>query len=111
MFVSYFKTGIYENNSPSIAARGLAFIANVLGAMANGKGGLRSGPAANAAWQGAFALLEEGKICEGVKALAKERNNWLGRPDRLVRAARHYEGADQIFIRLAVMASKEVSFS
>ncbi|XP_071785812.1 L-fucose kinase-like [Asterias amurensis] len=99
--------GICESNSPSIAARGLAFIANVLGAMANGKGGLRSGPAANAAWQSAFNLLEEGKICEGVKALAKERNNWLSRPDRLVRAARHYESADQIFIRLSVIASKE----
>ncbi|XP_038068725.1 L-fucose kinase-like [Patiria miniata] len=103
--------GICDSNSPSIAARGLAFIANILGAMAGGKGGLRSGPAANAAWQSAFKLLEEGKLHEGVKALARERQQWLNRPDRLVRAARHYEGADQIFIRLAVMSAREYIFT
>lgn len=42
-------------------------------------------------------------------ALAKERSLWLSRPDRLIRAARHYEGAAQILIRHAVMTAKEVS--
>lgn len=45
-------------NSPGIAARTLANIADVLGCMAGKKGGLRSGPAANHAWADAFALLE-----------------------------------------------------
>ncbi|XP_022083958.1 L-fucose kinase-like [Acanthaster planci] len=99
--------GICESNSPSIAARGLAFIANILAAMADGKGGLRSGPAANPAWKSAYQLLEEGKLCEGMRALTKERSNWLGRPDKLVRAARHYEGGNQILIRLAVMTARE----
>jgi hypothetical protein len=41
-----------------VAARTLACIADVLGAMAGEKAGLRSGPAQNVAWKGAFQLLE-----------------------------------------------------
>ena len=41
--------------------------------------------------------------------LAKERSHWLDRPDHLIRAARHYEGAAQIMIRHAVMTAKMVS--
>ena len=44
-------------DSPGVAARCLACIADVLGAMAGDKGGLRSGPAANQAFQQAFKLL------------------------------------------------------
>ena len=44
----------------------------------------------------------------GVKALAAERSKWLERPDLLVRAARHYEGAAQILIRHAVMTARKV---
>ena len=47
---------------PSIAARTLANIANVLGAMAQTDGGLRSGPAGNRQWAAAFKLLEVG-VC------------------------------------------------
>jgi len=47
----------------------------------------------------------------GIAALAKERSQWLGRPDLCVRAARHYEGAASIFIRHAVMTVKEVSYT
>uniref|UniRef100_A0A7M4E1V4 Fucose kinase n=1 Tax=Crocodylus porosus TaxID=8502 RepID=A0A7M4E1V4_CROPO len=88
-----------------VAARALACIADVLGCMAKGEGGLRSGPAANREWLPAFHRLETGDIAGGVKALAKERKKWLGRPALLVRAARHYEGAEQILIRQAVMSS------
>ncbi|KYO37017.1 L-fucose kinase isoform C [Alligator mississippiensis] len=88
-----------------VAARALACIADVLGCMAKGEGGLRSGPAANREWLPAFRHLETGDIAGGVKALAKERNKWLGRPALLVRAARHYESAEQILIRQAVMSS------
>uniref|UniRef100_A0A452H8L3 L-fucose kinase n=1 Tax=Gopherus agassizii TaxID=38772 RepID=A0A452H8L3_9SAUR len=90
---------------PGVAARALACIADVLGCMAKGDGGLRSGPAANREWAPAFQQLERGNIAEGVKALAKERRKWLGRPALLVRAARHYEGAEQILIRQAVMSA------
>ena len=41
--------------------------------------------------------------------MATERGHWLDRPDLLVRAARHYEGAAQILIRHAVMTASQVS--
>ncbi|XP_041375931.1 L-fucose kinase-like [Gigantopelta aegis] len=93
--------------SPGLAARTLANIADVLGSMAGLKGGLRSGPAANKSWSKAFNFLEANDIAAGVHALAKERDQWLGRPDLLVRAARHYEGAAAILVRQAVMTAKE----
>ncbi|XP_032926040.1 L-fucose kinase isoform X1 [Catharus ustulatus] len=88
-----------------IAARALACIAEVLGCMAQGEGGLRSGPAANREWASAFGLLESGDIAGGVRELAAERQKWMSRPALLVRAARHYEGAEQILVRQAVMSS------
>ncbi|XP_075017051.1 L-fucose kinase isoform X1 [Calonectris borealis] len=88
-----------------IAARALACIADVLGCMARGEGGLRSGPAANGEWASAFGRLESGDIAGGVRELAAERQKWMSRPALLVRAARHYEGAEQILIRQAVMSS------
>jgi fucokinase len=47
-----------ECGHPGVAARTLANIADVLGAMSGGTGGLRSGPAGNKQWATAFALLE-----------------------------------------------------
>ena len=47
-----------ECKSAGIAARTLANIADVLGAMSRGAGGLRSGPACNKQWMYAFQLLE-----------------------------------------------------
>lgn len=93
-------------SSPGIAARTLASIADVLGHLAGGKGGMRSGPAGNKQWKLGFDELERGNIADGVRALARERGNWLGRPEHLVRAARHYEGAAQILIRHAVMTAR-----
>ncbi|NP_001108290.1 fucose kinase L homeolog [Xenopus laevis] len=90
---------------PGIAARALASVADVLGCMAGGEGGLRSGPAGNKAWSFGYQLLEKGDIAKGVQQLALEREKWLGRPALLLRAARHYEGAEQILIRRAVMSS------
>lgn len=95
------------SQTPATAARTLANIADLLGCMAKGKGGLRSGPAANIAWNKAFNLLEANQISTGVKALAKVRNDWLHRADLLIRASRHYEGAAQILIRHAVMTGKK----
>ncbi|XP_029420313.1 L-fucose kinase isoform X4 [Nannospalax galili] len=91
---------------PGVAARALACVADVLGCMAEGRGGLRSGPAANPEWMRPFSFLECGDLVRGVEALAQERNKWLSRPALLVRAARHYEGAEQILIRQAVMTAQ-----
>uniref|UniRef100_A0A673WJT5 L-fucose kinase n=1 Tax=Salmo trutta TaxID=8032 RepID=A0A673WJT5_SALTR len=90
-----------------VAARCLACIADVLACLAGeGRGGLRSGPAANPAWSHAFSILEKGHLLGGVQALATERAKWLSRPDLLVRAARHYEAAGQVLLRQAVMLSQ-----
>ncbi|XP_038394288.1 L-fucose kinase isoform X3 [Canis lupus familiaris] len=91
---------------PGVAARALACVADVLGCMAEGQGGLRSGPAANPEWMRPFSYLECGNLAGGVQALAQERDKWLSRPALLVRAARHYEGAGQILIRQAVMSAQ-----
>ncbi|KAJ3596769.1 hypothetical protein NHX12_003170 [Muraenolepis orangiensis] len=48
----------------------------------------------------------EGKVREGVASLARERDLWLHRPDLLVRAARHYEGAGQVLLRRVLMTSQ-----
>ncbi|XP_075290022.1 L-fucose kinase isoform X2 [Opisthocomus hoazin] len=88
-----------------IAARALACIAEVLGCMAQGEGGLRSGPAANREWASAFRRLESGDVAGGVRELAAKRQKWMSSPALLVRAARHYEGAEQILVRQAVMSS------
>lgn len=52
-----------------------------------------------------FAFLQDGKIDQGVRRLAELRSKWSTRPDRLIRAARHYEAAAQIFTRRTVMDS------
>lgn len=62
-----------------MAARVLACVADVLGCMAEGQGGLRSGPAANPEWARPFSYLECGDLAGGVKALAQERDKWLSR--------------------------------
>lgn len=63
-----------------VAARCLSCIADVLVCMAGeGRGGLRSGPAANEAWSSAYFLLEQGDLRGGVHALATQRAHWLSR--------------------------------
>lgn len=62
-----------------MAARALACVADVLGCMAEGRGGLRSGPAANPEWIQSFSYLECGDLVRGVEALAQEREKWLSR--------------------------------
>lgn len=93
--------------NPGIAARALACVADMLGMMAKGRGGLRSGPGRNPAYMPAFALLEKGDITAGVRALATQRRNWLSTPDSLIRGARHYESSAQILIRHAVMTARQ----
>ncbi|CAG5958481.1 unnamed protein product [Menidia menidia] len=96
------ESGAEPGDELGVAARCLSCIADVLVIMAAGKGGLRSGPAANEAWSPAYLLLEGGDLGAGVQALAAQRQL----PDLLVRAARHYEGAGQVLLRRAVMSSQ-----
>uniref|UniRef100_A0A3B4ERP8 L-fucose kinase n=1 Tax=Pundamilia nyererei TaxID=303518 RepID=A0A3B4ERP8_9CICH len=99
------EQGVELGADLGVAARCLSCIADVLVCMASGRGGLRSGPAANEAWSSAYAMLEEGDLRGGVHALTVQRQHWLS-PDLLVRAARHYEGAGQVLLRKAVMSSQ-----
>lgn len=62
-----------------MVARALACVADVLSCMAEGQGGLRSGPAANPEWMRPFSYLECGDLAGGVEALAQERDKWLSR--------------------------------
>uniref|UniRef100_A0A224YPX0 Fucokinase n=1 Tax=Rhipicephalus zambeziensis TaxID=60191 RepID=A0A224YPX0_9ACAR len=92
---------------PAIASRAFSCIADFLGAMAGNFGGLRSGPGGNKTWMRAFKLLEEGQVQKGALALKQERLKWMDRPDRMMRAARHYEGALQVLIRKAVLTAEK----
>lgn len=46
-----------ETSSPGIAARALACCADMLGTLARGRGGLRSGPGRNQLFQDAFEVV------------------------------------------------------
>ena len=85
----------------------LAMTADLLGCMAGNMGGLRSGPSHNKDFKLSFQLLESGKILEGVEELIRARNLWLDRPTRIIRAARHYEGVVQMFIRHTVLSARD----
>lgn len=99
--------GPEASNDLAIASRAFSCIADFLGAMAGNFGGLRSGPGGNKTWMRAFELLEEGQIQKGALALKQERLKWMDRPDRMMRAARHYEGALQVLIRKAVLTAEK----
>ena len=53
----FFFSVACSTSSPGVAARTLACIADVLGAMAGERAGLRSGPARNESWMDAFQCL------------------------------------------------------
>eukprot|EP01063_Lacrimia_lanifica_P005665 TRINITY_DN13407_c0_g1_i1.p1 TRINITY_DN13407_c0_g1~~TRINITY_DN13407_c0_g1_i1.p1 ORF type:complete len:1061 (+),score=355.66 TRINITY_DN13407_c0_g1_i1:76-3258(+) len=78
-------------------ARVMYIIADFLACCAKGKGGLRSGPNRNPRWLPALQAIEawDGKKesrKQWVAMLAEERRRWLGSPESLIRAARHFEG-------------------
>ena len=84
----------------------LAMTADLLGVMADGRGGLRSGPAHNKDFSRSFVLLEAGDILSGLKELIRSRGSWLDRPTRMIRVARHYEGVVQMLIRQTVLSAR-----
>uniref|UniRef100_A0A1E1X3Z0 Putative l-fucose kinase n=1 Tax=Amblyomma aureolatum TaxID=187763 RepID=A0A1E1X3Z0_9ACAR len=99
--------GEEASKDPAIASRAFSCIADFLGAMAGNAGGLRSGPGGNKSWMCAFQLLMEGQVQKGALALKQERLKWMDHPDRMMRAARHYEGALQVLIRKAVHTAEK----
>ena len=73
-------------------------IADFLAEMAHNKGGLRSGPAHNPDWDLPMASLRAGRLAEAVGQMAALRAKWVNSPERMVRAARHYEAAAQVLV-------------
>lgn len=75
-------------------------VADLLGCLAQGKGGLRSGPAGNPVWRSALVELKKGHQMEAVQQMLHVCEDWIssGQPENLIRAARHYERASQIVI-------------
>lgn len=83
---------------PRQVPRILSTVADFLAEMAGNKGGLRSGPAHNPDWDDAMAEIRAGHIKEAVQAMATLRQSWLNSPERMVRAARHYEAAARVLV-------------
>lgn len=73
-------------------------IADFLAEMAHNKGGLRSGPAHNPDWDLPMHSLRAGRLTEAVTMMASLRSKWVNSPERMVRAARHYEAAAQVLV-------------
>ncbi|KAG0723301.1 L-fucose kinase [Chionoecetes opilio] len=75
-------------------------VADLLGCLAQGRGGLRSGPAGNPLWKTALVQLKSRQLIEAVQQMEGVCEDWInsGRPENLIRAARHYERASQIVI-------------
>jgi hypothetical protein len=87
----------------------MAYMSNTLCEMAQSFSSVRSGPGLNVNWSSGFELIENGQIEQAIRELAKERKNWLGRDDLLIRASRHYESAMLAFIRQATSSFKSNS--
>lgn len=86
--------------------RVMIFMSNTLCEMATHLSIVRSGPGLNVNWLNAFKFIENGQIEQALCELSKERKNWMDRPDLIIRAARHYEGAMLAFIRQATSSFK-----
>ena len=82
----------------NLVPRIFSTIADCLAAMAHNKGGLRSGPAHNPDWDDAMSEMRLGHIKEAVRMMADLRRQWLDSPERMVRAARHYEAAARVLV-------------
>ncbi|XP_069157982.1 L-fucose kinase isoform X2 [Procambarus clarkii] len=88
----------------------LANVADLLGCMAAGMGGLRSGPAANPQWKTALIELKAGNQRVALDHMTKVCTHWIksGRPEDLIRAARHFERASQIVISKQINKKKPI---
>ncbi|CAJ0558387.1 unnamed protein product, partial [Mesorhabditis spiculigera] len=79
-------------------SRVLTLCATYLSLLAEGKGGVRSGPAANSEFIPALEMLKNpNKQTEGLEKLFEVTTGWIDEKTRMIRAARHLEAAAQVF--------------
>nr|CDJ80546.1 GHMP kinase domain containing protein [Haemonchus contortus] len=79
-------------------ARALMVTAEYLAIRARGRGGLRSGPAANPAFTHIFESIKKDPNSNHIHELFHEvREKWLRSETEMIRAARHLEAAAQIY--------------
>lgn len=85
-------------------ARALMLTSEYLALDADGRGGIRSGPAANPTFTRVFDLIGmEPQSETALRELYKiVRMDWLGTETEMIRAARHFEAAAQIYTRIEV---------
>ncbi|KAJ1363751.1 hypothetical protein KIN20_023680 [Parelaphostrongylus tenuis] len=84
-------------------SRALMLAAEYLALAAQGKGGLRNGPAANSAFTHVFDQIKAEPNGVQVRELFRiVREQWLRSETEMIRAARHLEAAAQIYTRLEV---------
>ncbi|KAE9415268.1 hypothetical protein Angca_003611 [Angiostrongylus cantonensis] len=84
-------------------SRALMLAAEYLALAAQGRGGLRSGPAANPSFTYVFDQIKAEPNGEQVRELFRiVREQWLHSETEMIRAARHLEAAAQIYTRLEV---------
>ncbi|VDM63843.1 unnamed protein product [Angiostrongylus costaricensis] len=84
-------------------SRALMLAAEYLALAAQGRGGLRSGPAANPAFTYVFDQIAAEPNGEQVRELFRiVKEQWLRSETEMIRAARHLEAAAQIYTRLEV---------
>ncbi|RCN28770.1 hypothetical protein ANCCAN_25482 [Ancylostoma caninum] len=85
-------------------ARVLMLTAEFLALSAHGKGGLRSGPAANPSFTVVFEAIkkdpDDRTHVQNLYRIAKQK--WMRTETDMIRAARHLEGAAQIYTQLEV---------
>ncbi|GAB6027032.1 hypothetical protein CHUAL_013761 [Chamberlinius hualienensis] len=102
-----------DDNELNKTCRVLASIADLLACIADGDGGVRSGPAGNKDWALALANFETrdcNHILRGLRMMEQVRKTWMTDPRRVIRASRHYEGAIQVLIRQnVVLAGRHIT--
>uniref|UniRef100_A0A158P7S1 GHMP_kinases_N domain-containing protein n=1 Tax=Angiostrongylus cantonensis TaxID=6313 RepID=A0A158P7S1_ANGCA len=93
----------YSTESVPRCSRALMLAAEYLALAAQGRGGLRSGPAANPSFTYVFDQIKAEPNGEQVRELFRiVREQWLHSETEMIRAARHLEAAAQIYTRLEV---------
>lgn len=97
--------GIALDSPYESSGRVFASVADALATFAKNQGGLRSGPARNEEWRHGLELLEAGNLADAVKNLTEIRKDWLGSPELLIRASRHYEAAARNIIHSGVKSA------
>lgn len=86
------------NSPPTRLPRILSTIADFLAELSMNRGGLRSGPARNPDWDHAMSFIRQKNFNQAIKSMAELREHWLNSPERMIRAARHYEAAAQVIV-------------